>query len=408
VKKPKYESGQVMVLASMALVIIMGFAALAVDVGMLWSQRRQMQTAADAGSLAGATALRYNQSYSSAAADTLKLNGFTNGQNGVTVAVNNPPTSGTYSGDSKYVEVVVQQPEPTYFLRVLGYNTTTVSARAVSSSITSPNCIYALDPIASGAIHTDGGDVLTSSCGVIADSTSSTAITSSGAVTAPAVGVVGNYSGTVTVTTGTKKVITGIASLGDPLAYEQPPTVGVCNPTYPSGVNVSSGTVTLNAGTYCGGFTVSGSAILKLNAGSYVLKGGGINLSGNATLSGTGVTIYNTGTASTYKPISMLNDNGTVNLSAPTTGPLTGMLFFQDRSIVSAADNVLGGGAGKLEGALYFPTTSIMLNAGQSTNAAYTIVVAKTINIQTNAFSINNNYSSLSGGSPIKSTALYE
>jgi hypothetical protein len=104
----------------------------------------------------------------------------------------------------------------------------------------------------------------------------------------------------------------------------------------------------------------------------------------------------------------MLNDNGTVDLSAPTSGSLTGILFFQDRSITSTAANVLGGGAGKLEGALYFPTTPILLNAGQSTNAAYTIVVAKTINIQTNAFSINNNYSSLSGGSPIKSTALYE
>ena len=399
-----------MALAAIALVVLIGFVALAVDVGLLWSQRRQMQTAADASSNAGATALRYNQNYKSAAADTLKLNGFSDGVNGVTVAVNNPPSRGAYSGNVSYVEVVVQQPEPTYFLRVLGYNTVNVSARAVSSSITSPNCIYALDPSASGAVHTDGGDVLTSTCGLIVDSNSSTAITSDGSVTATSVGVVGGYSGTVKVSAGGKSgtVTTGIAALGDPLAYVQAPTVGSCNPTYPTGVNLSTGSLTLNPGTYCGGFTVSNSASLHLNPGTYVLKGGGINLSGNSSLTGTGVTIYNTGTSSTYKPISMLNDNGTVDLSAPTSGSLTGILFFQDRSITSTAANVLGGGAGKLEGALYFPTTPILLNAGQSTNAAYTIVVAKTINIQTNAFSINNNYSSLSGGSPIKSTALYE
>jgi Flp pilus assembly protein TadG len=399
-----------MALAAIALVVLIGFVALAVDVGLLWSQRRQMQTAADASSNAGATALRYNQNYKSAAADTLKLNGFSDGVNGVTVAVNNPPSRGAYSGNVSYVEVVVQQPEPTYFLRVLGYNTVNVSARAVSSSITSPNCIYALDPSASGAVHTDGGDVLTSTCGLIVDSNSSTAITSDGSVTATSVGVVGGYSGTVKVSAGGKSgtVTTGIAALGDPLAYVQAPTVGSCNPTYPTGVNLSTGSLTLNPGTYCGGFTVSNSASLHLNPGTYVVKGGGINLSGNSSLTGTGVTIYNTGTSSTYKPISMLNDNGTVDLSAPTSGSLTGILFFQDRSITSTAANVLGGGAGKLEGALYFPTTPILLNAGQSTNAAYTIVVAKTINIQTNAFSINNNYSSLSGGSPIKSTALYE
>ena len=407
-KTRKFESGQVMVLTAMALVVMMGFAALAVDVGLLWSQRRQMQTAADAGSIAAATALRYSQSYSAAATDTIKLNGFADGVGGVSVSVNRPPTSGTYSGNSSYVEVVVKKPEPTYFLKVLGFSTVDVAARAVSSSITSPNCIYALDPIAIGAIHTDGGDVLSSTCGVIVDSISPTAITSDGSVTAPSVGVVGGYSGTVNVSTGTKTVSTGIASVGDPLAYLTAPTVGTCNASYPTGVKVSSGSVTISSGTYCGGFTVSNSATLHLNAGTYVINGGGINLSGNSVFTGTGVTIYNTGTTSTYKPIQMLNDNGTVDLSAPTSGTYTGILFFQDRAITSAAANTLGGGAGKLEGALYFPTTSIVLNAGQSTNAAYTIVVAKTINVQTNAFSIKNDYSSLSGGSPIKTTALYE
>ena len=406
--KRKSESGQVLVLATLAMAVLMGMVALTVDVGFLWSEKRHLQTAADAAAIAGATALRYNQSYSSAANGASTLNGFTNSQSGATVTVANPPTSGAFSGDTKYVEVIVKKVEPTWFLRFVGYNSMDVSARGVASSTSSSTCMYALDPTANDAIHTDGGDVITSTCGLMVDSKSATAITSAGNIIAPSVGVAGGYTGTITTPNNALNLRSGIAPVSDPLSYLQAPTIGTCNATYPTGFSKNTGTWTLSAGTYCGGFTVSNTAKLILNPGTYVVKGGGINLSGNAIFTGAGVTIYNTGTSSTYKPIQMLNDNGTVDLSAPTSGPLAGILFFQDRAITSAAANTLGGGAGKLEGALYFPTTSIVLNAGQSTNAAYTIVVAKTISVQTNAFSIKNDYSSLTGGSPLKSTSLYE
>lgn len=47
-------SGQTFVLVSIALVVLIGVAALAVDVGDLWTTRRLMQSAADAGAVAGA------------------------------------------------------------------------------------------------------------------------------------------------------------------------------------------------------------------------------------------------------------------------------------------------------------------------------------------------------------------
>jgi hypothetical protein len=403
--KRKVQLGQVLVLATMSLLVLTGFTVLAVDVGFLLTERRHMQTAADAAAIAGATALRYNQSYAAAATGTSTLNGFSDGQKGVTVTVNNPPSSGPYSSDSNYVEVVVKKPEPTYFLRVTGYNTMNVSARAVASSVTSPICIYALDPSASGVLHTDGGDNITSTCGLIVNSSNATAITSGGNIIAPSVGMVGGYSGTIT----SSNVRTGIAAVGDPLAYLQAPAIGSCNATYPSGFNKSSGAWTLSAGTYCGGITVSGSASLTLNLGTYVLKGGGLNLAGNAVLTGTGgVTFYNTGTSSTYKPITMTNDSGSVNLAAPTTGPLAGILFFQDRAIISTAVNLIGGGNAQYQGAFYFPTTEIQLSQGSAVPAAYTIIVAKRIGVFVNTFAIANDYSSLAKGSPIKSTALYE
>ena len=42
--------------------------------------------------------------------------GFVDGQNGVTVSVNKPPTSGGYTSSATAIEVIVQQPQPRYFL----------------------------------------------------------------------------------------------------------------------------------------------------------------------------------------------------------------------------------------------------------------------------------------------------
>jgi len=134
----KAPPGQALPILAAAMALILGLCGLAVDVGLLYTARRSMQTAADAAAVAGATALRSAQTVSSAARAAATLNGFTNGSNDTTVAVNNPPASGTYSGNASYVEVVVTQPQPTYFLRALGYNTVSVSSRAVSGAISGP------------------------------------------------------------------------------------------------------------------------------------------------------------------------------------------------------------------------------------------------------------------------------
>ena len=54
---PFAESGQIAVLTAGAMLLIIGMAALAVDVGSLYATRRNMQTAADAAAVAGANAL---------------------------------------------------------------------------------------------------------------------------------------------------------------------------------------------------------------------------------------------------------------------------------------------------------------------------------------------------------------
>jgi Flp pilus assembly protein TadG len=74
--------GQVLVLVALALVALIAFVALAVDVGFIWGARRKMQTAADAAATAGAIASRQGQSsanITAAATDVAGLNGFSSG-----------------------------------------------------------------------------------------------------------------------------------------------------------------------------------------------------------------------------------------------------------------------------------------------------------------------------------------
>ncbi len=401
------QSGQVLVLAAISMVVLVGFLALSVDVGLLWASKRQMQTAADAAAVAAAVALRSGHSYQTAATGASKLNGFTYGQNGVTVTVNNPPLSGTYAGNQNYVEVVVKQPQPAYFLGVLGYSTVDVSVRAVSGSINGPACVYALNPSASGALTINGNGTIAGGCGTIVDSNSSSAMIVNGndTINMP-IGVVGNYSDSGH-SSFTPEPVTGVAPLSDPLASVPAPSVGACNYTNFK-VNGNSNT-TLSPGVYCDGITINGNANITFQPGTYILNGGGMTLNGNGNLAGAGVTFYDTKGYSSYQPI-VFNGNGVVNLSAPTSGPLQGMLFFQDRSVSNAAGSIINGNLGStFDGALYFPTTSLTYNGDSTPSSGYTIIVADTITLNGNVtMLINDNYSSLSNGSPIKSGALYE
>jgi hypothetical protein len=402
--------GQVMVLVCVSLIALMGMIAVVTDFSFLQHQRNMMQTAADSAAMAGSAELNYGDQVVAGKADAAS-NGYTDGASSVTVAINNPPSTGPNAANSAYVEATVSKPEPTYFLRALGVSTITVSARAVAYEGNGPNCIYVLNPSASGAFSANGNINVASGCGLLVDSRSSTGLTAVGGATstAPTIGVVGNYSATTGASlTPTPKI--GVIAASDPLAYVQAPTVGSCAHTNFK-LTGTSGSVSspyqLYAGTYCGGISINGNAWVHFNPGTYVLAGGGMGISSNTVMAGTGLTFYNTTGSGGYAAIT-LNGSATVNLSAPTSGTLAGILFFQDRSIPStaAASSITGNSTSTFDGAIYFPTTAINFG-GNSSTSGYSIVVADKLTVSGNS-AIGSNYSSLTGGSPIKGAVLAE
>jgi hypothetical protein len=522
----KNQSGQVVIIVALAMLALVGFTALAVDIGYLRRQQSLMQTAADSAAIAGAWALSQGGDWQAAGLYDASLNGFTNGLNGISVALSQP-TSGQYAG-SQYVQAVVSTNQPTFFMRVFGMDTVALNAVAIAYSGNSRDCVYALDPSAQAALSLASGASLTSACGVIVNSTSNEALqlTSGADVTAPWIGL-GSQSPQGPLPANTHYPI---VPASDPLAYLMPPTFSNANTnpstsgcsqpgftlsgskqmvitpcTYTSQITVAAGSsltfdagnytlegglvvrangsavlnpgnytiqggiavsssstlslgqgnyyitggfaasasstatfgsgsyfiqgplsnggcnlgalavssgasVTLGAGTYVleGGIGVDSGSTLNLGAGTYILEGGGMDVCSGGTLTGNGVTFYNTQNGSSYPYQGInLSSGSIVSLSAPTAGPLAGILFFQDRSVGSsgAPSHMDSGADGMFQGALYFPTTSLDYSSGA--DAAYTIIVADTIHM-TSGSSLNNNYSSLADGSPIKQAILVQ
>jgi hypothetical protein len=86
---------------------------------------------------------------------------------------------------------------------------------------------------------------------------------------------------------------------------------------------------------------------------------------------------YLTGTNATYGSV-VINNGATVTLSAETSAPYMGLLFFQDRSIVSANNATFAGGATmQLTGSLYFPTTDISYSNGTSASGNTALIAAQ-------------------------------
>ncbi len=435
----KSQDGQTIIFFVLALPVLLGMVGMAFDVGFLEMMKHKAQTAADAAALAGAVDLPYGSMTTSARA-AATLNSFTNGTGGASVAVNNPPLSGPHAGscsstpaNCNYVEVVVTQPLPTFFLRMVGVTSTaTIAARAVAYN-TAGDCIFALDPSMSGALSLLLGIINTPSCAVIVDSNSGSAISGFLAeINARQIGVVGGNACFLCILTPTP--VTGIAPESDPLAYLPTPTVAACAATTNT---ITSGTHTINPSLGCYNVVISGSptvtfmpgeyasiainssssATLTFQAGTYVIQGsGGLSLTGNgATITGNGVTFYMGPSAGSVSVHGLLNY---INLVAPATGTYAAILFFQDRSNSTGA---CIGGCGdsisgilnntQIQGALYFPDAALSFTGCCQSSAgpyytAYEITVADSVSLFLDYF--NDDYSSLPGGSPIKRTILVE
>ena len=126
-KTNRSEKGQAFVLIIVAIVAIFGFAALAVDGGNVYAERRRAQNAADASALAAASAAQQeNPNWKQVAFNLAATNGFNNDGITNTIHIYNPPQTGPYSLPSfkeknEYFQVVIDTEVDSDFLAVQLY-----------------------------------------------------------------------------------------------------------------------------------------------------------------------------------------------------------------------------------------------------------------------------------------------
>ena len=232
------------------------------------------------------------------------------------------------------------------------------SAPNGTATTTPPNpSLVVLDSSGNGALSAVGNaDVVVSGGGTIAvDSNSSTAIVASGnaQIAAGTIDVVGSTRANGNANIDGMLDI-GAAAVADPLAsLAAPSTAGL--QTF-SALHISDHShVTLQPGVYTGGIDVSGQASVLLMPGIYFLQGGGLRISGGATVVGNGVTIFNS-PQNANDGISVTG-HGSLTLTGPETGTYKGIAIFQSRGAGSPLD-VDGQGSIIVQGIIYAPAAT--------------------------------------------------
>jgi hypothetical protein len=380
------------------------------------------QTAADSAAIAGASNFAYS-GYALAAQNAATAAGFTDSDSGagcvsgtigcISVKVSSPPTTGPHSAAAAgtYVEVLVTEVHPTFFMRILGIDRESVQARAVATNLgggTNSGCMYSLGK-APAQLHVQGSvDVEATNCGIV-DNGNFT-VTGNPTVHAGSIGVVGtaDTGSNITCTQTTTCPIAGVPPSGDPLAYLTPPTqpaassscppAGACNVT-------TSGTMTLQPGTYSS-ITIGKNSTVTMASGLYYINGsGGVTFNGGGSVTGSGVTMYFTNTAT-------IDTTGGGNkmdlsLSPPSSGPYAGILMYQNPNDTSGPS--LGGDDhSTLSGALYFPNAQITFFGNAHSNVAG-VLIAKSIDLQGNPTLVLQGASGLPPGvTVIKNAILVE
>jgi len=364
------QSGSYLIMMALLMPVLVGVVGLGTDYALWVYTHQTAQAAAESAAVSAATAA--NNFTVEAQAVTASY-GLVNGSNGVTVTVNQPPQSGGHATTAGAVEVIVQRVQaPVFSAVVWNSRQVAVSGRAVAVG-GGAGCVLALNRSASGAITVQGSaQVALSSCNLNDNSNSGTALSigGSGSLSALAVGVVGNVSGSNGIT-ATNGITTGAAATADPYAAASFGSFSGCTDT-----NLTVKTDrSIPHGVYCGGISINAGATLTLDPGIYYLDQGSLSMAGNSTITGTGVTLVFTSSTGDNWANAAISGNAIVNLTAPTSGPTAGIVLFGDRNMDAGTSFKLGGGGSQtFGGAVYLPKAALTYSGGANSNGCTQII----------------------------------
>jgi hypothetical protein len=362
---------------------------LGAEVGYWYLKERELQHAADVA--AQAAAVRLNRGDPKPTLDSVALNVATNSgfkKSDGTITVNWPPASGPGAGDRTQVEVILSRSLSRAFssffatgpVRVggravakvygpkicsLALNTTASAALQVkaSSSVTFENCVVGSNSKANNSYQTGGSSSLTGDCiytvgGAQQSGSSSTTLKVCGTVKTSSPPIPDPYAD-VAIPTVSTPCVSGAIGSNNVITNVPPPTVPL-----PDGTKFrrycslsTNGHVTFPAGLYIveNDFTSNGQSITG-NGATFLVKG-------TVTLAGSVV----------------------LNLTAPTSGAYSGLVFFGDRDADLESVKITGASGSIIQGAVYFPTGKLEYTGSSAAGNGCTQIIANQITFTGNS-----------------------
>jgi Flp pilus assembly protein TadG len=430
--------GHTMVLVVLCLVPIMGVVAVTVEGGLLLSDRRRAQRAADSAALAAATDF-YTSWNKNAGADpkgnaktsaltTAAANGFDNDGTNSTVTVHIPPQTGNFVGQKGYAEVIITYNQPRYFSRVWSSGSVPVTARSVARGTYQPASpgILILDQTDNNTLDvTSSGNVTVTNGGAIdVDSKSA-----NGGATCTNTGNI--VADTINLSDGTYNHSNSGTLIGT-INYNQPPTpdplAGMPEPTQPALPNLPAATLTAlgsnystnngvndsgNQGKtidlypgYYAGIQVTGNDQIVLHAntdgtpGIYYIGSQGLSITNAGGITGSNVMLYSAGTGNIS-----LTGSGSMTLSPPTSGTYQGITLFQERTS-NKQINITAQGNMNMSGSFYAAAAKVSITGqGGYNNSIGSQWIAYEMSV-TGSGSFNVSYNGLA--SPVRRIQLVE
>jgi len=384
------ERGQALILITFAAIGLFAMAGLAIDGTAKFSDRRHAQNAADTAALAGSLSLVNGKTtvvygnvreWQYDALQRADSNGYDRNlvsnriwvyrcadskTDSASLRYQSPVDCGPYEGQTDYVQVVIESNINTYFARVIGINQThnvvsalAISQRSYTSQLYGGASIVGLAPdqcktiyfSGSAAVNVTGGSIFSNSnldCGFYLQGAHGLSIGVDGSVNMVASG----YS-----TPGNPSV-SGITNgiHGGGSAYDYPPPDYML-PTYTCDYTYANfppdGVTKLSPGTYC-------------VTDKFKMTGG--------TLTGTGVTIVMQSGSIDW------SGNTELNLSAPTSGDLAGMLIYSPMSNTNTM-KFNGTADTDLTGTIFMPAAPLEYNGTGNVNPSHVQIIGYTINL---------------------------
>lgn len=368
--------GQVMILFALASIVLIGAAALSVDVGMLLAERRQVQAAADAAALAAAQSAMDNNADVAAMVAAAEAYAEENAGVDATVVVD-PNATGPGDGD-RYVEVTVTVEVQQFFLGAVYQGDWNASATAIAAveGVDGNYALITLDPDADPGIYMNGntGIIITGNQGGAASNSTmhgnnNTTFQVEGVLHAFGSIQAGNNWDALDIVANRNRLVP------DPLAGVDPPNP-LSERNFPSNCN---GSCTLLPGIYRDqDFNIKGTA--TLSPGAYYFENSSIDLQNtNSTIQGNGVSLY-------FDADSLFDPkNGNVNLRAvsnvdPEDEPTYADIVFWAASCDEI--DLQGNGEMYFEGIFYAPCAHVWMHGNPANETARGQVIVGSLDVR--------------------------